>query len=70
MSNAPTDAYISDVSTPRLSRMDVFTPQSIQWDQLSSDNGHAQIMTKSEAGLLFMLSKSYSVDWLRHLTLI
>ncbi|KAF6029325.1 hypothetical protein EB796_012367 [Bugula neritina] len=49
MSNAPTDAYISDVSTPRLSRMDVFTPQSIQWDQLSSDSGHAQIMTKSEA---------------------
>ena len=42
MSNAPTDIYISPTSTPRLSRMDVFTPQPVNWDQLSTHSGRAK----------------------------
>lgn len=42
MSNAPTDVYDSPCSTPRLSRMDVFTPQPVNWDQLSTHSGRAK----------------------------
>lgn len=39
MSNAPTEVYRSPCSTPRLSKMDVFTPQPVQIDQISTHSG-------------------------------
>lgn len=64
LSNAPTDAYISPTSTPRLSRMDAFTPQPVQWDMLSTHSGRVSDL-RSPTGIHWHVTDSAmtSHDW-------